>query len=65
MAISFLTARFKIPDGDNWEELKRVLKILKETKHTKSTLRVEYLLVLNWWIYESYNTHGDCRCHTG
>ena len=42
-----------------------MLKYLKGTKQTKLTLRVDYLLVVNLWIYASYNTHGDCRGHTG
>ena len=21
--------------------------------------------VVNWWIYAYYNTHDDCRSHTG
>ena len=28
-------------------------------------LRGESLLVVNWWIDEIYNTHSDCRVHSG
>ena len=31
----------------------------------KLTLRVDYLLIVNWWIFSSYNTHNSCRDHTG
>ena len=31
----------------------------------KLTLIAEYFLVVNWWIYASYNMHDDFRGHTG
>ena len=50
MAVSFLTTISKIPDEDDWGNLKIVLKYLKVTKHMKLTLKLEYFLVVNLWI---------------
>ena len=41
-----------------------MLKYLKVTKHIKLTLKLDSLLVVNWWIYSSYNTHDACMDHT-
>ena len=59
MAVSFLTTISKIPDEDNWGNLKIVLKYLKGNKHMKLTLRVDSLSVVSLWIDASYNTHDD------
>ena len=61
--VSFLKTRSKRPDEDGWGKLKIVLKSLKRTKHMQLWLRVDSLLVVNLWIYDSYDTHDNCRVH--
>jgi hypothetical protein len=62
---AFLTTRVKKPDEDDWGKLKRVLKYLKGTKYIKLTLSVSDLNNIRWWVDASYNTHEDCKGHTG
>ena len=38
---------------------------MKRTKHMNLTLRMDSLLVVDLWIYSSYNAHDYCRGHTG
>ena len=61
--VSLLTTRVKSPDEDDRVKLKIILKYLKGTKHTNLTLILESLLVVNWWIDVSYNTHDYCKGH--
>ncbi len=63
--VAFLTTRVKKPDEDDWGKLKRVLKYLKGTKYMKLTLSVSDLNNIRWWVDASYNTHEDCKGHTG
>ena len=63
--VSFLTTRVKRPYEGDWGKLNIVLKYLKGTNNTKLTMRVEYLSLVKWWIYDPYNTHGYFRGRTG
>jgi hypothetical protein len=63
--VAFLTTRVKKPDEDDWGKLKRVLKYLKGTKYMKLTLNISDLNNIRWWVDASYNTHEDCKGHTG
>ena len=63
--VAFLTTRVKKPDEDDWGKLKRVLKYLKGTKYMKLTISVSDLKTIRWWVDASYNTHDDCKGHTG
>ena len=61
MAVSLLTTRSKSSYEYEWGKIKRLLKYLKGTKHTKLMLKVDSLLVVNWRIDASDNTHDDCK----
>ena len=63
--VSFLCTRCKEPDEDDWGKLKRVLKYLYGTIHTKLCLLVDNLQTLKWWVDASYVVHWDSRSHTG
>ena len=60
-----LTKRVKVPDRDDWNKLVRCLQYIKATIHTKLTLGVDSLSVLNWNIDAAHQVHEDCRGHTG
>ena len=62
-AVSFLTTRVKKPDEDDWGQLKRALKYLKETRRLKLTLMIESVDVIKWFVDGSHNTHWDCKGH--
>ena len=64
-AVSFLTARFKKPDKDNWGKLKRALKYLNGTRRLKLTLTIESMGIIKWFIDGSQNTHWECKGHGG
>ena len=63
--VSFLTARVKKPDEDDWGELKRALKYLNGTRRLKLTLTIESMGVIKWFVDGSYNTQWDCKVHGG
>ncbi len=65
MAVAFLTLRVKKPDEDNWGKLRRVLRYLKGTKYMKSTIMVDDLSVVRWWVDVSDRTHHDFNGHSG
>jgi hypothetical protein len=63
--VAFLTTRVGIPDEDDWNKLKRVLRYLRCTIHLLLILRANSLTIVKWWVDASFATHGDCRGHTG
>ena len=64
-AVAFLFTIVKKPDDDDWGKLKRLMKYLKGTKHLKLRLSVDSMSTIDWWVDASYNTHDDCKGHTG
>jgi hypothetical protein len=65
LALSFLTARVKSPDLDDWKKLLRVLGYLKETLEYDLTISCKDLGTLTWYIDGSYATHEDTKGHNG
>ena len=52
--VTFLTIRVKKPDEDDWMKLKRCLKYLKGTKHTKLAISFYLISIVKWWVDVSY-----------
>ena len=48
VSIAFLTTRAKQPDEDDWKNLVRVLKYLKDTVDIVLTLSVDNMSVVKW-----------------
>ena len=63
--VAFLTTRVKKLDEEEWMKLRRCLKYVKGTKHMKLTISVDSLSIVKWLVDASYNTHNDCKGHTG
>ena len=59
IAVLFLTIIVKRPNEYDWEDMKIVLKFLKGTNHMNLTLRMDSLLLVNWWIDSSHNKHDE------
>ena len=64
-AVSFLTARVKKSDEDDWGKLKRAMKYLNGTRRLKLTLTIESMRFIKWSVDGSHNTHWDCKGHGG
>jgi hypothetical protein len=64
-ATAFLTTRVRLPDEDNWGEVKRVLCYLKGTLHMPLILLADSLMLSRWWMDAACAVHDDCRGHTG
>ena len=62
--VDFLTTRVKVPDEDDWGDLKQVRKYIKGTLGVKLNLRADSLSVIKWWVDASFSMHNDCRGHT-
>ena len=65
MAIDFLFNQVGIPEEDDWVNLVRVLRYIRGTLHIQIILRADSLSVIKWWFDESFDTHTDCKGHTG
>jgi hypothetical protein len=65
LAVSFLTARVKTPDEDDWNKLVRVLSYLKATVDISLTLTCTSMSSLNWYFDGSYATHDDMKGQNG
>ena len=65
MAIDFLFTQVGIPEEDDWVNLVRVLRYIRGTLHIQIILRADSLSVIKWWFDESFDTHTDCKGHTG
>ena len=65
MAVVFLTARVKKPDGDDWGKLCRCLLYLKDTRHLGLRLSILKTCEIKWWVDTPYNTCKYCKGHTG
>ena len=64
--ITFLTARVRNPEEDNWKKLQRVLSYLGATiNFVKLHLNANDLDVIHWWLDASYGTHPDLKGQTG
>ena len=64
--ITFLTARVRNPDEDNWKKLQRVLSYLGATINlVKLHLNANDLNVVHWWVDVSYGTHTDLKGQKG
>ena len=64
-AITFLTARVKGPDEDDWLKLVRLIRYLKGTEEMVLTLSADCLNMLKWWVDASCGVHKDLKGHTG
>ena len=62
--VDFLTTRVKVPDEDDWGDLKQVRKYIKGTLGVKLNLRADSLSVIMWWVDALFSMHNDCRGHT-
>jgi hypothetical protein len=65
MTVAFLTIRVNVPDKEDWEKLKQMLKYLNRAKHLKLKLSVGDLGVLKWYVDGSHNFNWDCKEHEG
>ena len=63
--VSFLTAKVKDPDEDNWGKLKHGLWYLKGTLYLKIHMWADSLNMIRWWVDALYGVHWDCKGHTG
>ena len=64
--ITFLTARVRNPEEDNWKKLQRVLSYLGATiNFVKLHLNANDLNVVHWWVDVSYGTHTDLKGQKG
>ena len=64
-ATAFLTTRVRLPDEDDWGEVKRVLSYLKGTLHMPLILLADSLTLSRWWVDAAYAVHGNWWGHTG
>jgi hypothetical protein len=64
-AVAFLTTRVRNPNEDDWLKLKWLLKYIRCTIHLPLILKAESLDVIKWWVDASFDTHDNCRGHTG
>ena len=62
--VSFLTTRLKLPDEDDWGELRHSLLYLKGTLHMKRYLTADNLSNIVWWVDGSFGVHWDSKGHT-
>eukprot|EP00957_Ditylum_brightwellii_P066311 5033521-Ditylum_brightwellii.AAC.1 len=63
--VTFLTARVKEPDEDNWKKLKRAVLYINGTVNLIITLSAGRLNFAKWWVDGSYATQPNMRGHIG
>jgi hypothetical protein len=64
-AVSFLTMRVTQPDEDDWKELARCIRYLRNSKDLFLTLETGDSITVKWWIDASFAVHPDMKSHTG
>ena len=63
-AVSFLCTKVSCSTEEHWEKLRRVLKLVQQTKEDKRAIGAQNLEELNTWIHTSYTVHPNMRSHT-
>ena len=61
----FLFNRVKGPDEDNWKNLLRMIKYLKETQDDEMTFKINNITMTYWYDYAYFVVHVDMKSHTG
>jgi hypothetical protein len=64
-SITFLTARVRAPDNDDWGKLTHLMKYLRATKDLTLILSARGSGILKWWVDGSFAVHPNMRGHTG
>ena len=63
---SFLAARVRNPDEDDWKKLRWLLSYVDATINSiKLHLNANNLNVVYWWVDASYGAHTDLKRQTG
>ena len=63
--VTFLCARVKEPDEDDWQKPLRPLKCMKHADGVVKTLEMDNLSVVRWWADAAFAVHKDMKSHTG
>ena len=61
--VYFLTTRVRIPDENDWGQLKRILRYVRRKTNPPLILRSDSLTVIKLWVDASYVVHPDMRRH--
>ena len=65
MVITFLCTRVRLPYKDDWRKLVTVIICIRGTLHLPLILRSGSLSVIKRWVNMYFESHPDCKGHTG
>ena len=63
--IAFLTTRVSEPNEDDWRKLIKIMKFLKGTKESITTISMDDSNTIKWYVDAAFAVHKDLKSHTG